>query len=291
MSLINPSVTRSFQQSPNYTKGNRSLASITAILIHWWNVPSAGATHGGVVSWFLNRASKVSAHYVISAGRLTQQVREKDVAWHAGPANPRSIGLELSPYCTEADYQTSAETIADIWRRAGRIIPLQPHRQHMQTACPGDWDLAKLHRMALAIYRGTSSPAPKPAASTPAPASSGGSTKPWPAGRGPWPDAYLTVTGTRNQYQDKALFKLLGDAGYDGATLAIRLQKRLRASGDYKGSITAQSRIGPQTIQAWQSFLKARGFYTGSITPQSKWGPQTTRATVLFLNSQARDHY
>lgn len=289
MSLINPSVTRSFQQSPNYTKANRSLASITALLIHWWNVPSAGATHGGVVSWFLNEASKVSAHYVISAGRLTQQVKEKDIAWHAGPANPRSIGLELSPYCTEADYQTAAETIADIWRRAGRIIPLQPHRQHMQTACPGDWDLAKLHRMALAIYRGTSSPAPKPAASTPAPASSGGSSKPWPAGRGPWPDAFLAVRGERNEYQDRALHKLLGDTPQKWTgNLAQRLQKHLRHHGYYKGSITAQSQIGPQTIRAWQGFLKDRGYYTGSITAQSQWGPQTTRATVNFLNDQAK---
>ncbi|PRZ15134.1 N-acetylmuramoyl-L-alanine amidase [Nesterenkonia sandarakina] len=150
---LSKAVTRRVQLSPNYTTANRSLASIRAILIHWWNVPSAGATHGGVVSWFMNKDSKVSAHYVCSANLVTQQVREKDIAWHAGPANRDSIGLELSPYCTAGDYQTAAELIADIWKRAGRIITLEPHRAHMATACPGDWDLGRLHRMALAIYR------------------------------------------------------------------------------------------------------------------------------------------
>lgn len=143
----------------------------------------------------------------------------------------------------------------------------------------------------LAEFRRLEAGGKKPAAVKPAaskPASNTGSTKPWPAGRGPWPDAYLTVTGNRNQYQDRALFKLLGDAGYDGATLAIRLQKRLKADNEYHGAITAQSRIGPQTIQAWQRFLKKRRYYTGSVTPRSQWGPSTTRATVNFLNDQAK---
>lgn len=86
-----------------------------------------------------------------SADKVTQQVKEKDIAWHTRPANPDSIGVELSPYCTDEDYQTAAETIADIWNRAGRIIPLEPHRKHMQTECPGNWDLSPLHRLALAI--------------------------------------------------------------------------------------------------------------------------------------------
>lgn len=116
---------------------------------------------------------------------------------------------------------------------------------------------------------------------------------PKPAGQGPWPEAYLTVTGSRNQYQDKALHKLLGDVGHTG-TLAQRLQKHLKAKGYYSGpgaTITPQSTIGPLTVQAWQRFLKDRGYYTGSITPQSQWGPQTTRATVRFLNDQAKFYH
>lgn len=59
MSLINKATSLAFKQSPNYTKGSRSLNSINKLLIHWWNVPSAGVTHGGVVSWFLNPTAKV----------------------------------------------------------------------------------------------------------------------------------------------------------------------------------------------------------------------------------------
>lgn len=156
---LSSAVTSTVQLSPNFTTANRSLSDIRALLIHWWDTPSAGATHAGVVSWFNNRSSQVSAHYVCSANRVTQQVREKDIAWHAGPANRTSIGLELSPYCTDGDYQTAAELIARIWTRAGREIPLQPHSQHMSTQCPGNWDLARLARMARAIRSGGSAPA------------------------------------------------------------------------------------------------------------------------------------
>lgn len=115
------------------------------------------------------------------------------------------------------------------------------------------------------------------------------SSKPWPAGRGPWPEAFLTVSTKRNAYQDKALHKLLGDTRHKWTgTLAQRLQKHLRHMGYYKGSITPLSTIGPQTTQAWQAFLRDRGYYTGSITPQSQWGPQTVQATCRFLNDQAK---
>src|SRR5690625_5208756 len=49
----------------------------TGITIHWWGSPSAGATHAGVVSWLRGRAGGTSnrgssAHYVVSAGRVTK---------------------------------------------------------------------------------------------------------------------------------------------------------------------------------------------------------------------------
>lgn len=286
------SITKSFEQSPNYTAGNWQK---DIIVLHWWDDPSKRPGFAGTVSWLKDTRSQVSAHYVVEGGRFTQLVLEKDMAWHAGnlAANRRSIGIEVNPRLSDADYAATAYLVADIWKRRGGL-PLHRHREFTGTACPGTLDVARVQREAEAILQGGSPAATKPAVSKPKPAAkpaSSGSTKPWPAGRGPWPDAYLTVTGNRNEFQDRALFKLLGDAGYDGATLAIRLQKRLRASGDYKGSITAQSQIGPQTIQAWQRFLKARGHYKGSITAQSQWGPQTTRATVNWLNQQAREYH
>ena len=51
-----------------------------------------GTAGAGTIEWFLNPASKVSAHYVVAQdGKVTQMVREADTAWHAGVVSPASI--------------------------------------------------------------------------------------------------------------------------------------------------------------------------------------------------------
>ncbi len=45
----------------------------------------------GVLEWFQNPASQVSAHYIVCAdGRIFQLVHEQDSAWHAGEVAPSS---------------------------------------------------------------------------------------------------------------------------------------------------------------------------------------------------------
>lgn len=287
---LSPSVTSTVQLSPNFTTGNRALSDIRALLIHWWDLPSAGATHAGVVSWFMNRSSQVSAHYVCSANRVTQQVREKDIAWHAGPANTNSIGLELSPYCTDDDYQTAAELIARIWTRAGREIPLEPHRQHMQTQCPGNWDLARLARMARAIYSGGSEPASG--------GSSSGSSSSHPSERfTTWPQRALEVQdfprGTYwlrlgssgrvvpNRYRH-ALILALDGAGHrlperseQGAWAQIR--RWLRGQHGYK---TGKRRRA--VARDFQRYLARQDLYRGKI--DGVLGPQSIWAITTWLN-------
>ncbi|MBO0594095.1 hypothetical protein I2485_02625 [Nesterenkonia sp. E16_7] len=159
------------------------------------------------------------------------------------------------------------------------------------TRVPGGWSALR-----AAIKRGSWSaarpaatkPAPvKPAASKPAAKSS----KPWPSGRRPWPDAYLSRAGKRNKHQDKALHDLLGRVGYTG-TFAQRLQKWCKKDGTYRGLITHISVVGPSSTRAWQTSLSrrtnpktGRRFYTGRI--DGKRGPQTANATVDWLNWQA----
>lgn len=285
MSKLSKAVSTAFVQSPNRTVGNWTKRRI---VLHWWDDPAKRPAFNGVVTWFQNRAAKVSAQYVVEHNRVTQMVHEKDMAWHAGngDVNRDSIGIEINPRLSDGDYQTTAELIADIWTRHGKL-PLDPHRKFTGTNCPGTLDIPRLQRMAEAVYSGGS--VVKPAAPRPTAPSKG--SGPRKAGSGPWPSAYLTPTDKFNEWQEKALYKLLGDAGYVGTTLAIRLQKRLRASGDYKGQITGKSRIGPQTVRAWQSFLKVRGYYKGKVTVFSRWGPQTNRATVAFLNDQAHEYH
>ncbi|WP_329082939.1 golvesin C-terminal-like domain-containing protein [Streptosporangium sp. NBC_01469] len=93
--------------------GNRAVASrpgsskIDRVVVH----VTQGA-YAGTISWFQNPAAKVSAHYVVrsSDGDVTQMVRDKDVAWHAGNRsyNTRSIGIEHEGFVNNASWFTDA---------------------------------------------------------------------------------------------------------------------------------------------------------------------------------------
>jgi len=102
----------------DYSVANRPLSDrITTIVIH-----TTEGSYSGTLSWFRNPAARASAHYVVRSvdGQITQMVREKDVAWHAGngAVNDASIGIEheaFTAYCswyTDAMYRSSAQLVA-----------------------------------------------------------------------------------------------------------------------------------------------------------------------------------
>mgnify|MGYP003477921858 CR=1 FL=1 len=138
--------------SPNFTSG-RGGKKVDRIVIHWWDDPARNPSAEGVVATLTNPSRQASAHYVITGTgrRAWCLVAESDTAWHAGDfdINQRSIGLECDPRCRNEDYDVVAEVIADLWRYYGKI-PLTPHRQYSSTACPGNYDLARLQREAEA---------------------------------------------------------------------------------------------------------------------------------------------
>lgn len=123
--------------SPNQTY-DAARAAPTGIVIHHWGAD--GQSHDGVVAHLINRAGGTSAHYVVSAGRVTCLVDPLDTAWHAGvwPVNYQTIGIECRPEMTPEDFQTVAEVIAYLRGRFGNL-PLSGHRDHTATACPGRW--------------------------------------------------------------------------------------------------------------------------------------------------------
>lgn len=114
--------------SSNFSR--RSGRRIDRIVIHTIEGPESSAIH-----WFQNRRANVSAHYIVShSGRITQMVREQDVAWHAGTSNMngRSIGIENEGYAsrnrwTNAQYQKLAELTRSLCQRYG--IPMD--RRHI----------------------------------------------------------------------------------------------------------------------------------------------------------------
>ncbi|WP_326822200.1 N-acetylmuramoyl-L-alanine amidase [Streptosporangium sp. NBC_01756] len=103
-----PSASWVAASSSNYTVAGRpSTYAIDRVVIH-----VTQGSYAGTISWFQNPAAQVTAHYVVrsSDGAVTQMVREKDVAWHAGnwSYNTRSIGIEHEGYVSDASWFTDA---------------------------------------------------------------------------------------------------------------------------------------------------------------------------------------
>lgn len=155
------------KSSPNFTKGRTQ--KISAIVIHWFGDPNTKPTASGVVSWFLNKASQVSAHYVITGTNreVYHVVDNANTAWHAKQANPFTIGLECDPRCRDEDYDVVAEVVANLWKHYGKL-PLKRHSEYVSTACPGNYDIARIAREAEAKLNPKPAPAPAPVAPAPA---------------------------------------------------------------------------------------------------------------------------
>lgn len=154
--MTNAAVT-DVQWSPNYSSG-RPYGDVDSITIHHWGVD--GQSHQNVVNYLCRDDGDSSAHYVASAGRVTQLVHDYDRAWHAGPGgNPRSIGIECRPEMTDGDVATVIGLIRAIRAEHGPL-PIVGHRDWMSTDCPGRWysHLAELSNGSG--FGAVSSPAP-----------------------------------------------------------------------------------------------------------------------------------
>ena len=125
-----------FLQCWNYTRGREGLEPDRIVLHHWG---ADGQSHDAVVDFFTRGpGSGTSAHYVVSADRITQICHDYDTAYHAGNwnVNLRSIGIECRPEASEADVRTVAELVRRIRSEWGPL-PLSVHSDYYPTACPG----------------------------------------------------------------------------------------------------------------------------------------------------------
>jgi uncharacterized protein (DUF2141 family) len=107
----------------NYSVANRGHDyPIDMIIIH-----DVEGSYGLAIQDFQTPGFAASAHYVVSyGGDITQMVREKDIAWHAGnwDYNTRAIGIEHEGFAaynlyTTAEYNASAALAASICSRWG----------------------------------------------------------------------------------------------------------------------------------------------------------------------------
>src|SRR3990167_9627074 len=68
------------QDLTNVNFTSNGMKQIRGIVLH-----SMGGFYNGTISWFKNKDSQASAHYLISkTGEIRQMVRDTDVAWHSG---------------------------------------------------------------------------------------------------------------------------------------------------------------------------------------------------------------
>lgn len=286
--------------SPNFTP-KRSVPRIygrkrviTAITIHHWGI--RGQDFDAVVRYLCRKGGSTSAHEVIEAGRVAVIVNHKNAAWHAGNAtgNATTVGLELRPEATNADYATAAERIAELRKTYGNIT-LVPHSSWKATACPGAWDLARLDREARAIAAGgsvkpTVSAKPKP---KPKPKPNAKPAKAWPSMklRADGQFGALTITALQIMlagHPEKSV-RYTGriDGKFEGMT-ADSMQRWLKWLGKYSGKI--DGKFGPMSVRALQAFLVDKKLLPGAAYIDGSWKAKTTKALQKYINTQA-PHY
>lgn len=139
--------------SRNYTPAAQVQATfgyphtIIGITIHHWG--NKGQQFGTVRDYLCTNTTPTSAHFVAMDGLVACIVSPLDAAWHAGNAqgNAQTIGIECRPEATDGDYATIAELIRYLRSQYGDI-PLYRHADWTSTACPGDYDLVRLDKLA-----------------------------------------------------------------------------------------------------------------------------------------------
>lgn len=240
--------TPDYPGASSYTQGIhyswRSSRKIKYIVIHTIEGSAAGA-----ISWFKHKSSRVSAHYIVSySGTVTQMIREKDKAWHAGNStyNEHSIGIENEGYAgknnwTEAQYKSLAKLTRylcdkyDIPIDRSRLIAHKevPGATHWDPGPHFKWDYF-LHLVRTSGKGGSTTPAPKP---TPAPA-------PAPA---PAPSLEtLKITASRLNVRTGAWGSVLGQTSYG----------KIHAS-DHKSGSWSRIYWGGRTGYFWASYSSA----------------------------------
>lgn len=96
------------------------------------------------------QSREASAHYQVQGnGLIGQLVNDGDTAWHAGNANPWTIGIEhannnFGPWTiSDATLESGAHLVAAICKYYGLgrpewLVNVFPHSYFMATACPGE---------------------------------------------------------------------------------------------------------------------------------------------------------
>lgn len=134
-----------FLQARFLSPGRRS--PVRLIVIHTAECSESQGSAWAVASWFASPISaRASAHYTVDRDEIVQSVRDEDTAWHAGPVNGYSIGVEHAGYARQTpadwadDYSTrmlarSAELVGMLCARYA-IPVVRPTLEELREGAP-----------------------------------------------------------------------------------------------------------------------------------------------------------
>ena len=112
------------------------------VVLHWWGNP-IGQQHDGIVAWLKAPVSQVSAHYVISPGRVTQILPLTSPSWANGNsyANATFITIEADPNDVPGTIATVVELLDQLVADGALTgdYRLSGHRDWYATTCPGTY--------------------------------------------------------------------------------------------------------------------------------------------------------
>lgn len=112
-----------FIQAKSFTRAARGMGKITAIVIHTMEAPEGPATAENVAAWFAGAsAPRASAHYNVDPNSIVQSVRDEDIAWHAGPVNDWSIGIEHAGYAKQTAEEWADAASTAILERSAELV-------------------------------------------------------------------------------------------------------------------------------------------------------------------------
>lgn len=262
--------------SPNFTNVR---IQHKFIVIHWWGDPNTHPTFEGVISTLCNPARQASAHYVAEEGRVACIVDPDLKSWATGPANGYTISIECNPRHTDADYQTIGELVHDIRATYGNL-PLRRHRDFMSTACPGDYDLDRIDRIANGLGNSPSQGVPTGPAASKVPSGAlavdglaGPATiRKWQQVMGTIVDGKISgqeVPNNRTWGRPNLITSCVGYEKNGHSTLIKAVQKVV--------GVKVDGFLGPDTIKGIQRHL--------GVAADGWFGPNTVKALQARLNT------
>lgn len=120
-----------FIQARNYSKSSRLV--VLGICIHSMEAPEGPKTAENVANWFANQPMNgtlingkpyrgTSAHWNVDSNSIVQSVREQDVAWHAGPVNNWTIGVEHAGYAKQTTVEWLDKYSMEMLNRSAQLV-------------------------------------------------------------------------------------------------------------------------------------------------------------------------